>query len=177
MNRFVRTLNALLALTLMGILIAAYYQQFFKGNLICPLCYLQRLGLIGIAVGGMMNLRFGIRNQHYALSLLSLFFGGGVAIRHICLHICPGMYLFGHPVMGLGLYTWSFIVYACSFFAIIVLLFLPTKDEAPVKMNGFEKFVFCVVVLMTLANCATTFYECGFGPCKNVPWPQPVAVR
>lgn len=169
MMRIVRTLNALLALTLTGVLLAAYYEQYFNHNLICPLCYLQRLGMIGVAIGLMMNLRFGIRKQHYAFSLLSILFGGGVALRHICLHICPGHPPFGQPVFGLGLYTWSFLVFSFSLFAVTLFLFFPIREEDnSVQMNKFEKFVFLMVMLLTLANCITAFSECGFGPCEDV---------
>jgi len=170
----IRTLNALLALVLMGVLSLAYYQQFFKHELPCPLCLLQRLGMIGVAIGALMNLRFGIRIKHYAVSLFSAFMGGAVSIRQILLHICPGFPVFGIPVEGYGLYTWAFIVFCSSVLTIIgFMFFYSSKDKSNLPMNYLEIFAFGVVFLLTLMNFITTFIECGVGFCVDVPWPQP----
>src|SRR5438309_1966573 len=122
--RLARTLNAALAIILMLILSAAYYQQYFKHETPCPLCLLQRLGMIGVAFGAVLNLRFGIQPLHYGFSLLSAFFGGSVSVRQILLHICPGSPIFGYPVFGLSLYTWAFFTFCASIVAMILLLFL-----------------------------------------------------
>ena len=109
MKEIVRTGNALLILVLVCVIGAAFYQEATKQGPPCPLCLLQRIGMIGIATGALMNLRFGIRSQHYALSLLSAGLGGAVSVRQILLHVCPGFPEFGYPVLGYGLYTWAFI--------------------------------------------------------------------
>ncbi|MCI0381978.1 MAG: disulfide bond formation protein B [Chlamydiae bacterium] len=172
--KLLRTLNALLIFVLMGILSAAYYQQYFKHELPCPLCILQRLGMIGVSIGALLNLRFGIRIEHYALSLFSAFYGGAVAIRQICLHICPGFPIFGIPVFGINLYTWSFLAFFSAALAIIFMLFFHRNEEIKqVKMNWFEWLACTSVYALTLLNFITTFDECGIGPCRDVPWPQP----
>lgn len=171
---FVRTFNALMALVLMGIICAAFYQQYFRHETPCPLCLLQRLGMIGAACGALMNLRFGIQMRHYALILLATFFGGITAGRQILLHICPGFPVFGIPVFGMGLYTWSFITFFCTAFATVVFLFFYSSEQSrQLKMNGFEKFAFGVVMLLTVANLIMVLFECGLGYCIDVPWPQP----
>ncbi len=170
----VRRLNALMALILMTVLASAYYQQFSRHEQPCPLCMLQRLGMIGVAVGVLMNLRFGVRVQHYGVSLFSAFFGGFVSARQMLLHICPGFPVFGTPVLGLSLYTWSFIVFLCCLIAIIGFLFFYSPEDKLLRpMNSFEIFVFGVVVLLTVMNVVTTFSQCGVGFCQDVPWPQP----
>lgn len=170
----IRTLNALMALVLMGVLLAALYQQFFRQGPPCPLCLLQRLGMIGVSTGVLMNLRFGIRPQHYALSLFSAFVGGTVSIRQILLHICPGFPVFGMPVYGLSLYVWAFIVFCCTVLAIIAMLFFYSpKDQSNRTLNYFEIFTFAVVLLVVFADFFTTLLQCGLGFCQDVPWPQP----
>lgn len=170
----VRTLNAAMALVLMMVLASAYYQQFSRHEQPCPLCMLQRLGMIGVAMGVLMNLRFGIRVQHYGLSLFSAFFGGVVSARQMLLHICPGFPVFGVPVLGISLYTWAFIVFLCCLIAITgFLFFYSPEDKLYRPMNSFEKITFAVVVLLTLMNVITTFSQCSFGFCQDVPWPQP----
>ena len=176
MNRMsiARTLNALMVIVLMAILSSAYYQQYFKHELPCPLCILQRLGMIGVATGALMNLRFGIQMRHYGVSLLSAFFGGTVALRQISLHVCPNFPVFGIPVFGMSLYTWSFVAFCSAALAIIVMLFLySAKDNLKVPMNWLAKSAFLLVFVLTLLNFITTFDECGLGPCQDVPWPQP----
>lgn len=172
MKDFVRISNALLIFVLMGVITAAFYQEFTGEGSPCPLCLLQRLGMIGVATGIFMNLRFGIQTQHYALSLLSAGIGGAVSTRQILLHICPGFPVFGYPVLGYGLYTWAFIVFCCSAIAIVILLFLYKPDQSKKeRLNWLDQLAFFSIFLITLANIALTVYQCGFGPCKDVPWP------
>jgi len=163
-----RFFNALVIFILCGVLLAAYSVQFFWHEEPCPLCMLQRLGMISVASGLLLNLFFGIRMSHYGLSLLSCLMGGVVALRQISLHVCPGFSVFGLPVLGISLYTWSFFVFVCSILAISLLLFLyrPTKSqEVPVQQEWFSKFALMITSIVTVANIATTFFQCGFGVC------------
>ena len=45
--------------------------------------------MIGLAVGPTMNLLWGIRARHYAISILAAFAGGAGSVRQILLHIQP----------------------------------------------------------------------------------------
>src|ERR1700728_1159169 len=127
-NDLALVLNAILILILSGILLGAFFVQFYWHEEPCPLCLLQRLGMIGVGIGALLNLKFGIQASHYAVSLLSSLMGGTVALRQISLHVCPGSPQFGIPVLGLSLYTWSFIVFACSVLYISLLMFLYTSN-------------------------------------------------
>lgn len=164
-----RSLNVLLVLIIGGILLGAYSVQFFLHEEPCPLCMLQRLGMIGVTMGALLNLKFGIRMSHYGLSLISALMGGVVALRQISLHACPGFPEFGLPVLGLSLYTWSFLVFACVVFGIAVLLFLYNPEESvkpQERLNFLSKFAFGLIFLVTVANILTTYLQCGFGPCE-----------
>ncbi len=175
MTRLVRTINALIILILVGVIFSAYYQQFFKHERPCPLCILQRLGMIGVSTGLMLNLRFGVKIAHYGLALLSAFIGGAIAARQICLHICPGFPIFGIPVFGLELYTWSFIVFCCAVLSIILLLFLyAPSQKSRLPLNAFEALAFMALIVITILNLISTYMECGFGPCIDLPWSQSV---
>lgn len=163
-----RSLNTLWAFIICGVLLAGYSVQFFKHELPCPLCLLQRLSMIGVAVGPLLNLRFGIYPAHYAISILSALFGGFISLRQISLHVCPGFPSFGEPVLGLELYTWALIVFVCSIFAAALLLFFHTtysQNIQKVRMNKFEDTAFWLVLLITAANIITTLQECGFSAC------------
>ena len=166
-----KNLNALIILTIVGILIAAFGVQFIWNEQPCPLCMLQRLGMISVAASLLLNIRFGIRPTHYGLALFSSLMGGFVALRQISLHVCPGLPEFGMPVLGLSLYTWSFIIFACCVFAVGILLCLynPKKIvEQDVPMNWLCRFAFVMLLLITIANIITTFSQCGLGICEDV---------
>ena len=171
---WIRNLNALMIFVIMGVLASAYYQQYFKHETPCPLCILQRLSMIGVGSGLLLNLRFGIKMKHYILSLFSAFLGMIIAGRQIGLHICPGFPVFGFPVFGLSLYTWSFVVFASSAIAIALFIFLFSVDQnKKVSMNFFQYVAFFAIFSLTLLNFITTFQECGISACKDIPWPQP----
>lgn len=174
MKNVVRFLNVLIVLCLSVTLLGGYEQQFFRHEEPCPLCVLQRLAMIGISIGFLLNLKFGIQMQHYAFSLLSALFGQCVSLRQITLHICPNFPPFGYTILGLSLFTWAFIVFCCSILGIIILLFLysSSKEETKArKMGWWEKLPFLLIILIVVANVITTFQRCGWGGCPGVHWP------
>ena len=170
-----RKLNVVAVLGICGVLLGAYGIQFFKGELPCPLCLLQRLGMLGVAFGAMLNLRFGIRPRHYGISLISALFGASVSIRQMLLHIVPGTGGYGTPILGLHLYTWAFIVFGVAALLVSAMLILDGQFEeerssqAEQPMHGFAKAVFLLMVFLAAANAVTTYVECGFQECPDNP--------
>ncbi|MDN3503993.1 MAG: disulfide bond formation protein B [Rhabdochlamydiaceae bacterium] len=167
MQRLARTLNALMIFVLVGILLSAYYQQFTKQGEPCPLCILQRLGMITVAFGLFLNLWYGIRRSHYTLSLVGALVGGSSSLRQICLHICPNSPTFGIPVWGYSLYVWAFFTFIASLFAIGILLSIHRDETKSLRINWFESLAILVVGLITLSNLVSTYLECGFTSCKG----------
>lgn len=170
MPRLERNLNVFLIFILSGVLLSAFGVQFIWHEEPCPLCLLQRLGMIGVAVGALLNVWFGVRMSHYGLCLLSSLMGGFVALRQISLHVCPGFPGFGVPVLGLSLYTWSFIVFVCAVLYIAGMLFLYDPEESraePPPLNLWSKIAFGVIFFIAAVNIAATFMQCGLGPCKD----------
>ncbi len=164
--KLLRFLNALFILVLCGVLFGGFFVQFDFHEQPCPFCMLQRLSMIGVACGPVLNLRYGIRPFHYGMSLLASIFGAAVAVRQVAYHVCPTFPVFDKPVFGLYLYTWGLIVFVCSILAIsLLLLFHKKEDEASVKMNLFEKFTLLFILILALANMITTVQECGLSPC------------
>lgn len=165
-----RFFNALIVFILCGVLLSAYGVQFLWHEVPCPLCMLQRLGMISVASGLLLNLFCGVHVSHYGLSLLSSVMGGFIALRQISLHVCPDFPTFGLPVLGLSLYTWSFVVFVCCILAISLLLFLyrPIKSEVvPSDLEWFAKLALYFAVVTTLGNVITTFIQCGLGVCEG----------
>lgn len=164
-----RTLNLLIMLVLGGILIASFGVQLFLHEEPCPLCLTQRLCMVGVGLSALMNLRFGIKPSHYALFLFNALVGGGIALRQIVLHICLNFPTFGSPMLGLSLYTWSFVIFCCVVLATALLLLL-LRPEEPVTtppFNTLEKIAALLFVLIILGNIATAFHLCGFGICPE----------
>lgn len=165
-----KVLNALFIFVLCFVLLSAYFYQFSQQEDPCPLCLLQRLGMIGIIVALLMNLRFGIKVEHYGLAILSALVGRLVSLRQIGLHVCLQFPTFGVPVFGYDLYVWALIVFTCSTFACAVLLILygyAGHQEYLPSWNHFEESTFTFAGLVIFANIVTTFLECGLGPCDG----------
>ena len=60
------TLNALGLYAVALVLVIAFAAQLLLNELPCPLCLLQRIQFAMLAVGPILNLRFGPRPSHYA---------------------------------------------------------------------------------------------------------------
>jgi disulfide bond formation protein DsbB len=168
-----RNINILGALGISSVLLGAYGFQFILWEFPCPLCLLIRMGMLGVAFGFLLNLKFGIRPSHYGVSIISAMFGGAVALRQVLLHIVPGTGSYGSPVFGMHLYTWAFVIFAAAVLIIGILLvfdrqFSIKETEEP-ALSGFAKFIFILVIGIALANVVTAFLECGFGPCPDNP--------
>ena len=158
-----------MAIILACILFGALAIQFFAHETPCPLCLMQRFGMLGVAVGALMNIKFGPRKAHYGISLFSSVFGGFVALRQIALHVCPEFPTFGVPFWGLSLYTWSFITFASTviYIALLLMIFDRKERHDSLPINGFGYLAFGFVFLASFINIFTTFWQCGLSACAD----------
>src|SRR5262249_8113042 len=85
------TFNALGLFAIALVLLVAFAAQLLLHELPCPLCLLQRIQFALLAVGPILNIRFGLRPSHYAVSLLTAVAGAAFAARQILLHGDPAM--------------------------------------------------------------------------------------
>jgi disulfide bond formation protein DsbB len=153
--------------------LALYAAQFILGELPCPLCLLQRIMFALLAIGPILNIRFGPRPSHYALSLLAAVVGAAVSTRQVLLHIMPGDHGYGTALFGYHYYTWALI----GFIAAIVLLSLmllfdrqfEKQSAAAATAGAFAKIAVGLVIALTVANVASTLLECGFKACADDP--------
>lgn len=176
-----KLLNALDLLGVALVLLVAIGVQVAFNELPCPLCLLQRLGLIAIGFGFLLNIYFDIRPAHYALSLLAAVFTGLVAFRQMLLHIVPGSGSYGDAILGLHLYTWVFVLSILAVIYISILLSWSAqykmsaihKDELYKFKNAKIKFfchlAFAIFFFATLENVVSTLYECGLRECTDNP--------
>jgi disulfide bond formation protein DsbB len=96
----VARLNALALYAIAFALMTAFYFQLAVGELPCPLCMLQRLGLVALGVGPVLALRLGPRPSFYGLTLLAALVGAAIAGRQMMLHFAPGDPGYGSTFLG-----------------------------------------------------------------------------
>lgn len=174
-----RYLNAMGAIGIFLILIMAFALQIFLHELPCPLCFLQRFGFLGVALGFLMNLRFGMRPSHYAIVLLSALFAGLTALQQISFHIIPGTGAYGSPLFGLHLYTWSFILSLTIIVITTLLLAIDKQYQINIvkqmSVSYITKILFAILIFLVLANGMSVLLECGISLCPSDPihynWP------
>jgi disulfide bond formation protein DsbB len=116
------TLNALGLYAIALVLAVAFAAQLLLDELPCPLCLLQRIQFAMLAVGPILNVRFGPRPSHYAVSLLAAIAGAAFATRQILLHIMPGDPGYGSALLGYHYYSWAFIGFALAIIALAAVL-------------------------------------------------------
>lgn len=154
-------------------LFMAFVFQILFHELPCPLCLLQRLGFFGVALGFLLNLRYGLRPSHYSIVILSAVFTSLVALRQIALHVVPGTGTFGDAFLGLHLYTWSFMI---SMIIIAVTSFMLGMDRQycteglPItRFRLLTPFLFVVLLILLGMNVISVLLECGLTLCPDNP--------
>ncbi len=158
----VHWLNIIWVYILCSVLSGAYLFQAVVHENPCPLCELQRIGMLIVGMGPLLNLRWGIQPRHYAVSITGMLIGGAVSLFQICLHICPGFPTFGTRVFGWELYTWAFLVFASSLLGLGLLLFLwDEKDRTPQPLQIPEKIAFGFYIILCFANIITAYQLFG----------------
>ncbi len=174
LERWIKFANILTVLGLSLILLTASGLEFALHELPCPLCLLQRAGLLCVILAFMMNLHFGVRTTYYGLALLGTLLTGIMALRQIALHVIPSTGSYGPPVFGLHLYTWLFMITLALIAWIAYLLlyhhqfFSEIAEKTRVQKKGMiilNGVVFFVIAL----NIVTTYLECGFKQCPENP--------
>lgn len=170
LSRMAFSLNTLALALITAILGGAFVEQVALGELPCPLCLLQRAGLIAVGLGFLLNVRFGIHPIHYGIALFGALVGAATSARQILLHIAPSDPGYSNTVWGFHLYTWSFITFVCIMLGIALLLCFNPKNynERPLSTRtaGLVSIAFLLIVV---ANLLSTLLECGLTQCPDDP--------
>src|ERR1700710_1111425 len=158
---FAVTLNALGLYALAAVLAAAFTAQLLLHELPCPLCLLQRLQFTVLAIGPILNIRWGPRPSHYALSLLAAVAGATFSTRQILLHIMPGDAGYGSALFGYHYYSWALIgfVAATVLLAAILLFDRQFADDGaalPADGGAFAQVAVWLVIALTAAHGGAT---------------------
>jgi disulfide bond formation protein DsbB len=166
------TVNALGLYAVALVLAAAFAAQLWLNELPCPLCLLQRIQFAMLAIGPILNIRFGPRPSHYAVSLLTAAAGAAFAMRQVLLHIMPGDPGYGSALFGYHYYTWAFIGFAVAIVLIALVLVFDRQFEAdsqPVEVGAFARVAVWLVIGLTALNVISTLLECGLAACPDNP--------
>jgi disulfide bond formation protein DsbB len=176
MASLVRLGNAMGAMGIAIVLLAAFGMQFVLQELPCPLCVLQRVALVLCGFGFLLNLRFGVQPLHYGLTILAALFGAMAAGRQVLLHIVPGTGAYGSALFGLHLYTWSLILFGAVIAGVAVLMIMGGRPEhdrsdhqAAMRFRGLSRFAAWLLIAVTLANALNSFVLCGPVECAPDP--------
>ncbi|WWO96674.1 MAG: disulfide bond formation protein B [Candidatus Dasytiphilus stammeri] len=156
------------------ILIIAFGYQFARHELPCPICLLQRVGIILISIGFFLNVRFGIRPSHYGVALLGCVITILIATRQVFLHIIPGNPGYGSSIFGVHFYSLAVL---SSFLTIITIAFMllghnweeSRKLRTLNLLTRWEKIAIIVFAFLIVGNFLSTVLECGGGKCVSDP--------
>ena len=175
-SKFALLVNILDVFALIVILTLAFIFQWVFHELPCTLCLLQRVGFLITATGFLLNLRYGLRPSHYAISLIGALFTSFVALRQIALHVVPGTGAYGSSILGLHMYTWSFIASMVIICFTATLLSFDAQYRVPKLTLKYGKFLtpFLMVIMLVLAlsNFGAVLNECGLRQCPDNPMPM-----
>jgi disulfide bond formation protein DsbB len=167
-------LNALSLYGVALVLAAAFAAQLVLHELPCPLCLLQRILFAALAIGPILNIRFGPRPSHYALSLLAAVAGAIASTRQVLLHIMPDDGGYGSALLGYHYYTWALIGFIAAIVLLAAILLFDRQfedDDAALPPTGglVGQTAVWLVIGLTLLNVISTLLECGFGACADNP--------
>jgi disulfide bond formation protein DsbB len=175
MTALVRFGNWLGALAIVAVLVGAFVLQFAHNELPGPLGMLQRIAFVMCGFGFLMNLRFGSQPLHYGIILLAALFGLAASGRQVLLHIVPGDAGSGPLLLGLHLYTWTFLFFTATVLGVAFLLLLSPREverregRHALPIGRLSSFVAWLLILVTLANAVAAFALCGPVECPQTP--------
>jgi disulfide bond formation protein DsbB len=157
------------------VMLSAFFIQFVMGEFPCPLCMLQRYGMILATLGALfviMQARRGeLTTARYAqglgMGLVGVLAGASVSVRQIALHILPGDPGYGEPFLRLHLYTWAFVTFAIVMIYIGVMLMLMPRGipQAPAVGTAARKVstvIIWVFIGVIAANVIAIIFLEGF---------------
>src|SRR5580698_3680048 len=154
---FAITLNATGLYAVALVLAAAFAAQLLLHELPCPLCLLQRLQFAVLAIGPILNIRWGPRPSHYALSLLAAAAGAAFSTRQILLHIMPGDTGYGSALLGYHYYSWALIGFVAAIVLLAAILLFDRQFEddgatQPVAGGVFAYVAVWLIIGLTALN-------------------------
>ena len=160
-----------------GILTAAMTLQYVNGELPCPLCLLERVAMLGVCFGIVLNFRRGFSYQNTGFSLLFAIVLLVVSVRQSLLDIYPrpGHEYIGSAIFGIHMPVWSIIIALALLSAYAIKLAILGGDEylreADVSefpaIRRIADILSIYVTAICLINLVSVVLQCGLGECHT----------
>jgi hypothetical protein len=173
-----RWLNILALMFILFVLTLSLTQQFGYGMPPSYLGILERSALIGVALGPIMNLIWGMSPQHYSVSLISALVGGAVCGQQM-LNEARGTFVLdpNEVVLGLPLFDWALGLFAAAALSIaLILLWIPSwagwdhgilNHKSPSRVCAYWAIMWlCTYLVLTIIQ---VLYRCGVTECPASP--------
>ncbi|KWB82519.1 hypothetical protein WL42_08610 [Burkholderia ubonensis] len=155
-----------------AVLLVAFYFQLAHGELPCSLCNLQRIAFMLLGAGLLLNVWS--RNPspaNYALSAVGALVGSLIGLMQMFLHVLPGTPPYGGAILGMHMYTASYVALTASIiYCVLMLAFqarlqaihigAPRSDEAGRPL--FVKLAVGLFAVLVIGNLVSVFIETGF---------------
>jgi disulfide bond formation protein DsbB len=172
------TLNDLfllaMMLTMAAILTTAMILQFYGGEIPCPLCLLQRVGMFGACFGVILHFRHGYSARNDGVSMLFALFLLIVSTRQTLLDIFPrpGHSYIGSAVLGLHMPVWSVLIAVAILLAFAIKFAVlggeALRDPQPSPTFGrVARLLSLYVIALGLINLGSVILQCGAGACHT----------
>lgn len=150
--------------------IIAIIIQLYNKELPCPLCLLQRVGVLAIGIGYLLSIIDKPKPFYYNMSNLAAITTIIVAGRQVLLHIVPGSNSYGSAIWGIHLYSW--VVVLCAMLLIwnlLIICLINNDSTVRNKINLHTKIAIVFYTMTIITNIISTYLECGFTQCPDNP--------
>ncbi len=176
-SKLVLLSNFIDVLGILAVSVMAVGFQLVLHELPCPLCLLQRIGLMGIGFGYLLNIIYGNSIKNYSYATFCAMFTAFIAMRQILLHIVPGTGGYGDVILGFHMYTWVFIICMLVIIWNMFIIMIYPEDFSHEKLvrnikierNIVVNIVVYIYLITIMINVVFTFLECGTTSCPDDP--------
>ena len=175
-NNFIFNIDTIDLLVIEIVSVIAIMIQLILHEIPCPLCILQRIGILAIGFLYILNLKFKPSIVNYVLIILTAISTASISLRQILLHIVPGTGSFGSDFLGYHLYTWVFIFSLLTILwnlikLLIFHIFAGNQNiSKPVWIRRVINFLIVFYVIIVISNMISLLFECGLNySCPSEP--------
>ncbi|MGU3574399.1 disulfide bond formation protein B [Brucellaceae bacterium C25G] len=160
-----------------AILTAAMILQYAYAELPCPLCLLQRIAMLGVCFGVMLQLRYGLTFRYAGITLLFAVFLLIVSVRQTLLdiYVRAGHEYIGSAVFGLHMPVWSILIALALISAVSIQMMVWGRgdDHRRERIGAFPLIRMAAlalglyVVALAGINTVSVMVQCGVGQCHT----------
>ncbi len=151
------------------LLLAAFFFQLVQGELPCAFCNLIRVCFMLLGSGLLLNRIYGINPWNYVLSGIGALIGSMLSLLFMFAKALPTTKPTGSAILGLHMYTWTFMIFtAALFFCLVMATLYAQRDSLESPGHALDarptwhKGVIALFVALVFANLVSAFLQNGF---------------